>query len=97
MIDLERLLTALTTEEGVRHHAERLQMWRLCAYASCRRARVCRDPRRCGPLLVDWAGAIKSAARLEPDHDPGMEAFRLDLANRLERLAQTLGPDRHDA
>ena len=97
MIDLERLLTALTTEDGVRHHAERLELWRLCSHATCRRGRACRDPLSCGPRLADWAGAVKSAARLERGHDPGMDALRLELVNRLERLAQTKARGRQDA
>jgi hypothetical protein len=97
MIDLERLLEALTTEDGLRLHAERLQIWRLCSHASCRRAGACRDPLRCGTRFAEWAGAVKSAARLEHGHDPGMDAFRLELVNRLERLAQTKATDRQDA
>ena len=50
MIDLETELKALTPEDFYRVYAERLQVWRLCGNASCRRARACRGrPRLCGP------------------------------------------------
>lgn len=89
MIDLERLLKLPATEQGLRRHAERLQLWRLCSHAACLRARACRDPLRCGKRLADWAAAIKAARLEHAVHNPEMDAFRFDLAERLERLARS--------
>jgi len=92
MIDLETELKTLTPEAGFRLYAERLQVWRLCASAQCRRAQACRgDPFRCCRRCSDWAEAVKSAAILErAARDPAVEAMRSDLAQRVKRLAASM-------
>jgi len=79
-------------EDGCRLYAERLQFWRLCGYASCRRARACRgDPLHCCRRFADWAQAVKEAAERERGaRDPAAEALRLELGRRLSRLAEAM-------
>jgi hypothetical protein len=89
MIELERLLSAPRTAEGFRLYAERLQIWRLCPRAKCRRGRACEDAAACGGRLADWAEAVKDAARRDPTYDPEADAIRLDLVKRLETLARS--------
>ncbi|MGH6832666.1 MAG: hypothetical protein ACRECM_06560 [Methyloceanibacter sp.] len=90
LIDLERELKLLATEQGFRLYAERLQIWRLCSHAACRRTRACGDKRRCGTRFAEWAEAIKAARLEQCAYHPEADAFRLDLAQRIERLAQTM-------
>jgi hypothetical protein len=73
-------------------YAERLQVWRLCGNASCRRGRWCRgDPFRCCRRFADWAEAVKVSAKAERDAgDPAAEALRSELGLRLRRLAETV-------
>ena len=92
MIDLETELKELTPEDFYRLYAERLQLWRLCGNASCRRARCCRgDPFRCCRRFADWAEAVKASAQRECDaRNPAAEALRSELGGRLRRLAETM-------
>ena len=92
MIDVETELTDLTPEDFYRLYAQRLQVWRLCGNASCRRARYCRgDPFRCCRRFADWAEAVKAAAQRERDaRDPAAESLRSELGGRLRRLAETM-------
>jgi len=91
MIDLERELKDLTPEDGYRLYAERLQVWRLCGNASCRRAQACGDPLCCCRRFADWAEAVKDAAQRERDaRDPKAEVLRSELGRRLRRLAETM-------
>jgi hypothetical protein len=81
-----------TAEGGCRLYAERLQFWRLCDRASCRRARSCRgDPLNCCRRFADWAEAVKDAAQRERDAlDPAADSLRSELGRRRFRLAGTL-------
>jgi len=88
MIDLEREVKLLKTQTGVRVCAERLQLWLLCPRASCRRGRACRDAPRCGARLAAWVEGIK-AVRSRYDANPEADAMRLDLTEKLMRLAQS--------
>jgi hypothetical protein len=92
MIDLEAELTELTPEDGYRLYAQRLQGWRLCGDATCRRARGCRgDLFTCCRRFADWAQAVKDAAQRDrAARDPHAEALRSELGRRLRRLAETL-------
>jgi hypothetical protein len=54
MIEVETEVTATTVEESFRLYAHRLQVWRLCEHASCRRARTCRDALGCCRRFADW-------------------------------------------
>jgi hypothetical protein len=92
MIDIESELKTLTPEAGFRLYAKRLQVWRLCGSASCRRSQTCRgDPFRCCRRCSDWADSVKTAAMLErAARDPAVEAMRSDLAKRVKRLAASL-------
>jgi hypothetical protein len=40
--------------------------------------------------LADWAKAVKAARLEQGAYDPEMDAFRLDLAKRLERLVESM-------
>lgn len=82
----------MTSEEGFRLYAQRLQVWRLCGNASCRRARGCRgDPLSCCRRFAAWAEAVKEAAQRERDaRNPAAEALRSELGLRLRRLAETM-------
>ncbi len=92
MIELETELKELTPEDGYRLYAQRLQFWRLCGSASCRRARGCRgDPVSCCGRFADWAEAVKASAQRDRDAgDPAAEALRSELGGRLRRLAETM-------
>jgi hypothetical protein len=92
MNDLEKELKKLTPEEAFRLYARRLQLWRLCGDAACRRTRTCRgDKRRCAMRLADWAEEVKAAAHRERDaRDPATQALRAELSKRVLRLAQTM-------
>ena len=71
---------------------QRLQVWRLCGRAACRRARDCGgDPFRCCRRFAAWAEAVKEAAQRERDaRDPAAEVLRSELGLRLRRLAETM-------
>ena len=92
MIALETDLTDLTLEDGYRLYAVRLQVWRLCGNASCRRARACRgDPLHCCRRFADWAEAVKEAAQRDRDaRDPAADSLRSELGKRILRLAETM-------
>ena len=92
MNDLEAELKQLTPEDGYRLYAGRLQVWRLCGNATCRRARACRDdPLHCCRRFADWAEAVKEAGQRERDaRDPKAEALRSELGKRILRLAETM-------
>jgi hypothetical protein len=62
MIELETELQALTPEDGYRLYAQRLQVWRLCGRAACRRARGCDDPPSCCRRFAAWAEAPGNAS-----------------------------------
>ena len=92
MIALETELQALTPEDGYRLYAQRLQVWRLCGRAACRRARGCGDPPSCCRRFADWAEAVKASAQRERDaNDPAAEALRSELCRRIRRLAEAMG------
>jgi hypothetical protein len=82
----------LTPEDGFRLCAERLQFWRLCANAACRRARECRgDPQLCCRRFADWAEEVKAAAQQDRNaRDPEAGGLRAELGRRILRLAETL-------
>jgi hypothetical protein len=86
------MMAVKTVEDGYRLYAERLQVWRLCGNASCRRARSCRgDPLCCCRRFAEWAEAVKDAGQRERDaRDPRAEILRSELGRRLVRLADTL-------
>jgi hypothetical protein len=96
MIDVGTELRTLTPEDGFRLYAGRLQIWRLCANASCRRARSCRgDALACCRRFAEWAEAVKDAGQRERDaRDPRAERLRSELGKRLGRLAETLRDER---
>jgi hypothetical protein len=83
-------LKLMTTASGARLCAERLQLWRLCSHAACRRGRACKDASGCGHRLAAWVGGIKAAQLGAGPSDPEADAIRLELTERLERLAQTM-------
>jgi hypothetical protein len=91
-IDLQNELKTLTPEESFRLYAARLQIWRLCGKASCRRAQACRgNPRLCGLALADWAEEVKLAGQIERSaRDPQAIALRAELLERVERLSRTV-------
>jgi hypothetical protein len=91
MIDLEAEAKALSPDEGCRLYAQRLQLWRLCGHAACRRARTCRDAVSCCRRFAAWAEEVKDAGQRDRDaRDPEIEALRSELGRRLIRLAETL-------
>jgi hypothetical protein len=90
MSDLEAELKLMTTAPGARLCAKRLQLWRLCSHAACRRGRACKDASGCGQRLAAWVGGIKAARLGAGPSDPEADAIRLELTERLERLAQTM-------
>jgi hypothetical protein len=80
-----------TLADSYRFHAERLQLWRLCHRAACRRARSCPVPLDCGRRFAEWAEAVQTAGQRERDaRDPEAEILRSELSRRLNRLAGTL-------
>jgi hypothetical protein len=85
-------LKELTPEDFYRLYAMRLQLWRLCGHASCRRARACRgDPLHCCRRFADWAEGVKEAAQQERNaRDPEAGGLRAELGQRILRLAETL-------
>ena len=91
MIELESELKALTAEDGYRLYAQRLQVWRFCSSAACRRAHGCGDPASCCRRFADWAEAVKAAAQRErAANDPAIEALRSELGRRIRRLAEAM-------
>ena len=90
-IEIESELKELTPEDGYRLYAQRLQVWRLCSNAACRRARGCGDPPSCCRRFADWAEAVKASAQRERDaNDPAAEALRSELGRRIRRLAEAM-------
>jgi hypothetical protein len=87
MFDVQRLSKAFATSSGFRVYAERYQLWRLCSHAACRRAQACRGQLRCHDRFAAWAEAAKDAIQRDPTFNPEDDAFRLELAERLTRLA----------
>lgn len=80
----------LPLEERFRLYARRLQLWRFCCNAACRRARSCRDPKPCCTRFADWSEEVKAAARREfIARDPQAQADLADLREKLARLART--------
>ncbi len=92
MIELESELQQLTPADGYRLYAQRLQLWRLCGGAACRRRRCCRgDPLLCCRRFAAWAEAVKEAGQRERDaRDPIAQSLRSELGSRLRRLAATM-------
>jgi hypothetical protein len=91
MIEVETEVTETTVAESFRLYAQRLQVWRLCGHASCRRARTCRDALSCCRRFAAWAEEVKEAAQRDCDvRDPETEGLRSELGRRLLRLAETL-------
>jgi hypothetical protein len=91
MNDVETELAALTAEDGYRLYAQRLQVWRFCSSAACRRAHGCGDPPSCWRRFADWAEAVKASAQRERDaNDPAVEALRSELGRRIRRLAEAM-------
>ena len=88
MFDMQRLSKAFATKSGFRVYAERYQLWRLCSHAACRRAQACRDQLRCHGRFAAWAEAVNDAVPRGGAFNPEADAFRLELAERLTRLAQ---------
>jgi len=78
-----------------RLHARRLQFWRLCSNAKCRRARACRGAlRHCTQRFVDWAEAVRDCAQREfAARDPETRVLRAELETRLIRLGRSLASD----
>ena len=89
MIEVE---TGATAERSFRRYAEKLQVWRLCAHASCGCAHACRgDPVHCCRRFADWAEAMKDAAMRErAARDPAAQALRQELGRRLSRLSEAM-------
>jgi hypothetical protein len=85
-------LKDLAMEDGFRLYAERLQVWRLCSNAACRRPGACRgDALACCRRFAEWAEAVKTAAQRERDaRDPAAEMLRSELSLRLRRLAEAM-------
>lgn len=79
-------------QEDLRPHAKRLQFWRLCCNASCRRARSCRgNLRLCGARFADWAEAVRETALRElNESDPARQASIADLKEKIVRLGRTM-------
>jgi hypothetical protein len=91
MSEVDTEVTEQTVAEGCRLYAQRLQVWRLCGHAACRRARTCRDALSCCRRFAAWAEEVKDAGQRDRDaRDPEIEALRSDLGRRLVRLAETL-------
>ena len=59
----------------------RLQLWRLCSNAKCRRACACRgEVRHCTLRFADWAEAVREVAQREfAARDPDTRALRAEL------------------
>jgi hypothetical protein len=91
IIEIEAEVTEQTVADSFRLYAQRLQVWRLCDHASCRRARTCRDALSCCRRFADWAEEVKDAGQRDRDaRDPETDALRSELGRRLIRLAETL-------
>ncbi len=82
----------LPPHERFRLYARRLQVWRLCYGAACRRARSCRgDPRRCDLRIADWVDEVRMAASRELNaRDPERRAQIDDLKERIARLRDSM-------
>jgi hypothetical protein len=82
----------LPLEEGLRLYAGRLQLWRLCCNAACRRAHSCRgDPQRCGTRFADWGDTVKKAAQEEYNsRDPHTQFLIAALKEKIVRLGQAI-------
>jgi hypothetical protein len=86
---------SLSLEERFRLYARRLQLWRLCSNAKCRRACACRgELRHCTQRFTDWAEAVRDCAQREfAARDPETRALRAELETRIIRLGRSLASD----
>lgn len=83
---------SLPLDERFRLWCGRLQFWRLCCNAACRRAHTCRgDLTVCVGRFADWADSVRAAAKREFNaREPETQALAADLERRVIRLSQTM-------